>query len=216
MNNPLLLRFFPFLSWFPINSIIIRGDLIAGITGALVLVPKAMAYAAVAGLPVAVGLYTAFTPMVIYALLGSSRVLSVSSTTTLAILTGTQLALVVPDGDPAKLATATAALTALTGVLHDNLVICIRGQQLAPPAFLDAMSKFVRAFDTDVRSLRTPGAGTCCPASQNGCAVALKGPLLHWPAAGSSTAHVPFLSRMSPLAASWNDFRCPSQYGLPS
>ena len=76
-----------------------------------------MAYATVAGLPVAVGLYTAFIPMVIYALLGSSRVLSVSSTTTLAILAGTQLGLVVPDGDPAKLVTATATLTALVGVM---------------------------------------------------------------------------------------------------
>ncbi len=55
--------------------------------------------------------------MVIYALLGSSRVLSVSSTTTLAILTGTQLGLVVPDGDPAKLVTATATLTALVGAM---------------------------------------------------------------------------------------------------
>ena len=35
-----------------------------------------------------------------------------------------------------------ATQAALTGVLHDNLVICIRGQHLAPPAFLDAMSKF--------------------------------------------------------------------------
>ena len=61
-----------------------------------------MAYATVAGLPVAVGLYTALIPMVIYALLGTSRVLSVSSTTTLAILAGTQLGLVVPDGDPAQ------------------------------------------------------------------------------------------------------------------
>jgi high affinity sulfate transporter 1 len=54
---------------------------------------------------------------VVYALLGTSRVLSVSSTTTLAILTAAELALVVPDGDPAKLLTATATLTALTGVL---------------------------------------------------------------------------------------------------
>jgi len=68
-------------------------------------------------LPVAVGLYTAFIPMIIYALLGSSRVLSVSSTTTLGILAGTQLALAVPDGDPAKLITAVATLTALVGVL---------------------------------------------------------------------------------------------------
>jgi sulfate permease, SulP family len=95
----------------------LRFDIVAGLVAAAVVLPKAMAYATVAGLPVAVGLYTAFTPMVIYALLGSSRVLSVSSTTTLAILTGTQLGLVVPDGDPAKLVTATAALTALVGVM---------------------------------------------------------------------------------------------------
>jgi len=92
-------------------------DVIAGLVAAAVVLPKAMAYATVAGLPVAVGLYTALVPMAIYALAGSSRVLSVSSTTTLAILTGTQLALVVPDGDPVKLLTATAALTALVGVM---------------------------------------------------------------------------------------------------
>ncbi len=95
----------------------LRLDLIAGLTAAAVVLPKAMAYATVAGLPVAVGLYTALVPMVIYALLGTSRVLSVSSTTTLAILAGTQLALVVPDGDPGQLLTATATLSALTGLL---------------------------------------------------------------------------------------------------
>jgi high affinity sulfate transporter 1 len=95
----------------------LRFDLVAGLTAAAVVLPKAMAYATVAGLPVAVGLYTAFVPMAVYALLGASRVLSVSSTTTLAILAGTQLGLAVPDGDPAKLLTATATLTALVGVL---------------------------------------------------------------------------------------------------
>jgi high affinity sulfate transporter 1 len=92
-----------------------RVDIVAGLTAAAVVLPKAMAYATVAGLPVAVGLYTAFLPMVIYALLGTSRVLNVSSTTTLAILAGTQLGLVVPDGDPARLIVAVATLTALTG-----------------------------------------------------------------------------------------------------
>ena len=95
----------------------LRFDIVAGLTAAAVVLPKAMAYAAVAGLPVEVGLYTAFIPMVVYALLGSSRVLSVSSTTTLAILAGTQLGLVVPDGDPAKLVIATATLTALVGAI---------------------------------------------------------------------------------------------------
>ena len=95
----------------------LRFDVVAGLTAAAVVLPKAMAYATVAGLPVAVGLYTAFVPMAVYALLGSSRVLSVSSTTTLGILAGTQLGLAVPDGDPAKLVTATATLAALVGAM---------------------------------------------------------------------------------------------------
>ncbi len=94
-----------------------RIDLVAGLTAAAVVLPKAMAYATVAGLPVAVGLYTAFVPMAVYALAGSSRVLSVSSTTTLAILAGTQLGQAVPDGDPSTLVTATATLTVLVGVM---------------------------------------------------------------------------------------------------
>jgi len=101
----------------PSNAGALRFDIVAGLTAAAVVLPKAMAYATVAGLPVAVGLYTAFIPMVIYALLGSSRVLSVSSTTTLAILAGTELGLVVPDGDPSKLVIATATLMALVGAM---------------------------------------------------------------------------------------------------
>jgi SulP family sulfate permease len=95
----------------------LRLDVVAGLVAAAVVLPKAMAYATVAGLPVQVGLYTAFVPMAVYALLGSSRVLSVSSTTTLAILAGTQLGLAVPDGDPGRLVTATATLTLLVGLL---------------------------------------------------------------------------------------------------
>ena len=91
----------------------LRFDIVAGLTAAAVVLPKSMAYATVAGLPVAVGLYTAFVPMLIYALLGSSRVLNVSSTTTLAILAGTQLGLAVPT----RLLTASATLAALTGAM---------------------------------------------------------------------------------------------------
>src|SRR5215468_3979645 len=94
---------------------LLRFDVVAGLTAAAVVLPKAMAYATVAGLSVSVGLYTAFVPMIVYALLGTSRVLSVSSTTTLAILTGVELGTVVPDGDPVKLTVAAATLTALTG-----------------------------------------------------------------------------------------------------
>jgi high affinity sulfate transporter 1 len=96
---------------------VVGRDVIAGLVAAAVVLPMAMAHATIAGVPVAVGLYTTFVPMAIYALLGSSPVLSVSTTSTLAILTGTQLALIVPGGDPAKLVTATAAMTALVGVM---------------------------------------------------------------------------------------------------
>jgi len=68
-----LLSLFPFLAWLPVNSVVLRGDLMAGIIGALVLVPKAMAYAQLSGLPIYFGLYTAFIPAILAALWGSSR-----------------------------------------------------------------------------------------------------------------------------------------------
>ncbi|WP_205746339.1 SulP family inorganic anion transporter [Dyella amyloliquefaciens] len=93
-----------------------KADVIAGVTVAAVVIPKALAYATVAGLPIQVGLYTAFLPMVIYAFLGTSRPLSVSTSATLAILTASALGRVVPDGNLAALTTAVATLTALVGV----------------------------------------------------------------------------------------------------
>src|SRR5713101_4133839 len=84
----------------------LRPDVVAGLTAAAVVIPKAMAYATIAGLPVEVGLYTAFLPMLVYALLGTSRVLSFSTTTTLAILAGAELAGVA--GDPQALLRASA------------------------------------------------------------------------------------------------------------
>ena len=94
-----------------------RADLVAGLTAAAVVIPKALAYATIAGLPVQVGLYTACLPMLIYAFIGSSRPLSVSTTTTLAILAGNALGLIVADGDPATLAVANATLTLLVGLM---------------------------------------------------------------------------------------------------
>jgi len=56
-------------------------DLIPGLTTAAVVVPKALAYATIALLPVQAGLFAAIVPMAVYAMLGSSRLLSVSTTT---------------------------------------------------------------------------------------------------------------------------------------
>lgn len=95
----------------------LRPDLIAGLTTAAVVIPKAMAYATVAGLPVQVGIYTTFVPMLVYALLGTSRPLSVSTTTTIGILTAAQLAAVAPGGGPSELLAAATTLTVLVGLM---------------------------------------------------------------------------------------------------
>ncbi len=94
----------------------LRADIVAGLTTGAVIIPKAMAYAMIAGLPVQVGLYTALVPMAIYAVLGTSRVLSVSTSTTVAILTAAQLSQVVTAGNPAALLRTSATLTFLVGV----------------------------------------------------------------------------------------------------
>jgi Sulfate permease family len=65
----------------------LRGGLVAGLTNAAVVVPQAMAYADIARLPLAVGLYTALVPLVVYAVMGTSRPLSVTTTSMIAILT---------------------------------------------------------------------------------------------------------------------------------
>ena len=99
-TNTWLLRFFPFMAWFPIKSIVLRGDVMAGITGALVLVPKAMAYAQLSGLPVYFGLYTAFIPAILGALWGSSRQLATGPVAIVSLMTAAALApLAVPMSD---------------------------------------------------------------------------------------------------------------------
>lgn len=94
----------------------LRPDVVAGLTSSAVVIPKAMAYATIAGLPVEIGLYTAFVPPLIYAGLGMSRPLSVSTTTTLAILAATEFGQVAVS-DPASLATTSATLTLLVGAI---------------------------------------------------------------------------------------------------
>ena len=86
-----LRHFFPFLSWFPVSSVLLRSDLIAGITGALVLVPKAMAYAQLSGLPVHFGLYVAFVPAILGALWGSSRQLATGPVAIISLMTAAAL-----------------------------------------------------------------------------------------------------------------------------
>src|ERR1700759_188729 len=95
----------------------LRADILAGLIAAAVVVPKAMAFATIAGLPVQVGLYTAFVPMLVYALLGTSRPLSVSTTTTISILTAAEIGKTVPNGGTEELITTGATLAVLVGAM---------------------------------------------------------------------------------------------------
>ncbi|MEJ1156701.1 SulP family inorganic anion transporter [Prosthecomicrobium sp. N25] len=92
-------------------------DGVAGLTAAAVVIPKALAYATIAGLPIQVGLYTASLPMAIYGVLGSSAVLSVSTTTTLAILGAAALDTARTADPSVSLAAACATLTVLVGAM---------------------------------------------------------------------------------------------------
>ncbi len=69
----------------------LRGDLLAGLAAGAVVIPQAMAYATVANVPVEFGLYTCMLPLVVYAFIGGSRTVSVTTTSTIATLTASAM-----------------------------------------------------------------------------------------------------------------------------
>jgi hypothetical protein len=75
-DSPLhgLLRYLPILQWLPQYQFSwLRADIVAGLTVWAVMVPEAMAYAGIAGVPPLVGLYTVPIPLIAYAVFGTSR-----------------------------------------------------------------------------------------------------------------------------------------------
>jgi high affinity sulfate transporter 1 len=112
----------------------LRGDVTAGLTVAAYLVPQVMAYATVAGLPPVVGLWAALVPLAVYALLGSSRRLSVGPESTTALMTATALA-PLASGDPERYAALAAAAALLVGV------ICFLGGLIRLGVIADLLSR---------------------------------------------------------------------------
>ncbi|MGW1955864.1 SulP family inorganic anion transporter [Streptomyces sp. NPDC001920] len=94
----------------------LRGDVLAGVTVAAYLVPQVMAYAGVAGLPPVAGLWAILPALALYALLGSSRLLSVGPESTTALMTATVVG-PLAAGDPARYATLAATLAIAVGLL---------------------------------------------------------------------------------------------------
>ncbi|MEV0063187.1 sulfate permease [Nocardia sp. NPDC050718] len=94
----------------------LRSDVVAGVTVAAYLIPQVMAYATVAGLPPVVGLWATIGPLAVYALLATSRQLSVGPESTTALMTAVALA-PLAAGDPSRYAALAALLALLVGVL---------------------------------------------------------------------------------------------------
>lgn len=90
--------------------------MVAGVTVAAYLIPQVMAYATVAGLPPVVGLWATIAPLAVYALLATSRQMSVGPESTTALLTAVALA-PLAAGDPRRYAALAAVLALLVGAL---------------------------------------------------------------------------------------------------
>lgn len=117
-----LQRLLPFLTW--IGEIrdrqVLRADLIAGITVALILVPQSMAYAQLAGLPAYYGLYAAFLPPMVAALFGSSRQLATGPVAVVSLLTAAALEPIAAAGSSGYVAYA-ITLSLLVGLFQLGL-----------------------------------------------------------------------------------------------
>lgn len=94
----------------------LRGDLLAGVTVAAYLVPQVLAYAGVAGVPPEAGLWAAVAALIAYAVIGSSRRLSVGPESTTALLTAAAIG-PIAAGDPRRYAALAAALAIMVGLV---------------------------------------------------------------------------------------------------
>ena len=94
LNINKLKSYLPFLEWIPElkDKKVLRADIFAWITVAVILIPQAMAYASLAWLPPYIWLYTAFLPVMIWGLFSSSRQLSTWPVTVISLMTATALA----------------------------------------------------------------------------------------------------------------------------
>jgi MFS superfamily sulfate permease-like transporter len=117
-----LLRYLPILHWLPRYQLSwLRADVVAGLTVWAVMVPEAMAYAGIAGVPPLVGLYTVPIPLIVYALFGTSRTMVIGPDSATALISaGTVGAVVASHSGATQIAeyvAITSALALIVGVI---------------------------------------------------------------------------------------------------
>lgn len=115
-----LSRFFPFLRWFPLRGDSLRGDLVAGVSVALILIPQSMAYATLAGLPVVYGLYASFLPVMVASMWGASRFLHTGPVALLSLMSAAAIEPLATRGSEEFIALS-LTLALMVGVLRWGL-----------------------------------------------------------------------------------------------
>jgi sulfate permease, SulP family len=85
-NSAKLLKIFPFLSWPRLTFPLLKGEMTAGVTVGLLMIPQCVAYAAVAGMPLVTGIYAALLPALVATLWGASERISVGPTALTALM----------------------------------------------------------------------------------------------------------------------------------
>ncbi len=115
-------KFFPFKDWIKDlkNPDILKADIFAGLTVALVLIPQSMAYAQLAGLPPYYGLYASFVPVLVASLFGSSRQLATGPVAVVSLLTAAALE-PLAIADPSGYAAYAIMLAFLVGIFQLSL-----------------------------------------------------------------------------------------------
>lgn len=122
LNSKLIImslkKILPFLVWLPLTKKTWKDDIIAGITGTIIVIPQAVAFAMIAGLPPIYGFYTAMITPIIAALFGSSYHLVTGPTTTGSIVIFAIISkFVTPESDLEAFISLTILLTFMTGVI---------------------------------------------------------------------------------------------------
>lgn len=118
-----LARYVPIIGWArTYDQALLRDDLVSGVVVGAIMVPVAMAYAQMAGVPPQAGLYSAIVGMALYALLATSRHLKVTTSSTMSIMS---IAVVTPlaAGDAATFMTLTSALAMIVGIIMVILAV---------------------------------------------------------------------------------------------
>ncbi|NVJ88259.1 MAG: solute carrier family 26 protein [Flavobacteriaceae bacterium] len=108
----------PILEWLPnYNKSLFKGDLIAGITVSIVMIPQGIAYALIAGLPPIYGLYCALMPQLVYAIFGSSRQVSIGPVAMDSLIVATGVSTLALTGSDSYIAIA-ILLALMVGVIQ--------------------------------------------------------------------------------------------------